>query len=186
MYVCICVGINIRTYVLYVFISYSMYIYTYVHIHTFLFSYLYMVAPFFMYSIHTYLLTRTHTLSYLHTYVLTIKRNECTYVHAYTYHDDNNLINTYLRDQYYVLMYVLMYYLINIISFNAPLVQILVHAMSVTAVLYVTLVTMKPVLEKFQRVIPSPQTVWRQPLTPYCLFSRLKTMRRLLVLLSGY
>ena len=83
-------------------------------------------------------------------------------------------------------MYVLMYYLINIISFNAPLVQILVHAMSATAVLYVTLVMMKLVLEKFQRVIPSLQTVLRQLLTLYCLFSRLKMMRRLLVLLSGY
>ena len=126
----------------------------------------YMVALFFMtlYSVHTYV----HTYMYVDMYINTVTyaQSNVMYVHAFTYHDGNNLI--------------------EIISFYVPLVQILVHATSVTAVLYVTLVTMKPVLENFQKEIPSPQTVWRQLLTHCSLFSRLKTMRRLLVLLSGY
>ena len=122
---------------------------------------------FHVFCTYVYVDTYTHIVKLIYTNTSNIMN-----VHAYIYHhNDNILIDTYFLD---------------IISFNVPLVQILVHAMSVTAVLYVALVTMKPVLEKFQGVIPSPQTVWRQLLTPYCLFSRLKTMKRLLVLLSGY
>ena len=134
-----------------------------VHIHTF-HSVICTVygCPVLHCIVHLHMLPCTYTLSHIHTH--TYVQSNIMYVHAFTYHDENNMI----------------------ISFNVPLVQILVRAMSVTAVLYETLVTMKPVLENFQREIPSPQTVWRQLLTPYCLFSRLKTMRRLLVLLSGY
>ena len=70
-YVCVCVGINIRMYCMCLYPI----VCTYTHFFVQLFVY---GCPFFVYSVHTYMLTRTHTLSYLHKY---FKHNECTCIH---------------------------------------------------------------------------------------------------------